>query len=368
MTWAQVANVAMYGANWNSSYVKTVAQSSPEQGRRIALLNAAITFFFYCSEPGQLKDPSWSAPKAFNAGDVVFFTGQPTYFNGTQFTSYQKNGMSVAYIGNDNMTTLETAGCYTTADGDPAIDVVAIFAANIDQKLPNGYVPLAPNVTVPNNGSIACGSPNMLKLLESSAIHKLQDKGITVLLTFLNNHDAAGWSEFLTESDAARFVEQLQSVVTTYGLDGIDIDDEYTAGSPVKTSLAMVTSMMRTAMPDKIISKALFDDAPYFGVSYNGSTLEQSLTYGWEMSYGESPKLRLPPYVDAGMAKESLSLGFWSGQKSSNATADVEWVKKNGYAGVMAYAVEDAQDQALLGSLVDAWDGPGNWNKQAHCP
>lgn len=134
--------------------------------------------------------------------DMVWLTGQPTYFNATQFSSYQKNGMTVAYIGQTNVTTLETAGCYTTADGSPAVDVVSIFAANIDQKLPTNYVRLAPNVTVPNNGSIACGSAGMLALLQSSAIKELQDKGITVLLTFLNNHDAAGWSEFATETGA----------------------------------------------------------------------------------------------------------------------------------------------------------------------
>lgn len=368
MTWTKVANVAMYGADWNSSFVRTVAQSAPEQGRRIALRDPAIAFFFYCSEPGELTDPSWASPKAFNAGDVVFFTGQPTYFNASQFTSYQKKGMSVAYVGQTNTSALETAGCYTTADGSPAVDVVCIFAANINQKLPTGYVHLAPNVTVPNGGSIACGSAGMLMLLRSPAIKELQDKGITVLLTFLNNHDDAGWSEFATEEDAQRFVSQMQHVVITYGLDGIDIDDEYSTGKKKNNSLAMVTSLMRKAMPGKIISKALFADLQYFGVPYQGVTLEQTLTYGWEMTYGGVPQHRLPKYVAAGMAKNALSLGFWSGHQFRNSTADVAWLKAHGYEGVMVYAFEDAPDQALLGKLVDAWHGPGNWNKLANCP
>lgn len=291
MPWSQTKNVAMYeGANWDA-YIKTVPNCSPEQARRIALLDPEISFFFYCRDYMVLTNPTWPAPREFNLGDAVFFSGEPWYGSAPQCNSYKKDGMSIAYIGDVTPTTLAAAGCYTTSDGGAAVDVVCIFAANLNKTLPPNYVPLAPGVPVPSGGTIACSSASLQQALQSDTIKQLQAKGITVLLTFLNNHDAAGWSEFATEADARTFVAQLQSLVSAYGLDGIDIDDEYSRGTPLCSSLAMVTSLMQQAMPDKIISKALWKDKKYFGVPYNGVTLEQTLSYGWEMSYGQPPQI-----------------------------------------------------------------------------
>lgn len=365
MPWNKSPNLGMYeGANWDG-YVKTVPNSSPEQARRVAMLDPTITFFFFFREYMVLTNPQWPSSKVFKSGDAVFFKGEPWFGSATQCDAYQKAGTSIAYV---SPSAVSVPGCFTTSNGSAAVDVVCIFAANIDQKLPNGSTLLAPNVTVASNGSIACGNPETMQALRNTtAIQNLQAKGIMVLLTLLNNHDAAGWSEFRSASDAQTFVKQLEVAVSTYGLDGIDIDDEYSAGSSVSSSLAMVTSMMKTAMPDKIISKALWDDTQYFGVVYENSTLEQSLTYGWEMSYGSPPADVMPKYVSAGMNKSALSKGFYAPQPSANVSADVEWLKSNGYAGVMAYAFQDEVNQELLGTLVDAWVGPGNWNKAANC-
>ncbi|MGA8432869.1 MAG: glycosyl hydrolase family 18 protein [Candidatus Sulfotelmatobacter sp.] len=368
MPWIKSPNVAMYGgANWNT-YIKTVPNSSPEQAKRIALLDPNISFFFFCRSGIEISDPSWPAPRRFNSGDAAFFSGKPWYGNAPQCDSYQKNGMSIAYINNITPALLNTAGCYVTADGGSGIDVVCIFNADINASLQSGYTALAPKVDVPPGGSYACAEANVVQTLQSTAIQQLQSLGITVLLSVLNNHDSAGWSEFTDPELAQNFVDQLKSVVTQYNLDGIDIDDEYSDGTANTTSLAMVTSMMQKSIPGKIISKALFQDLDYFGVPYKGVTLEQTLTYGWEMSYGGSPEYRLPPYVKKGMRKNTLSLGFWTGQPSRNPGNDVDWLKKNGYEGVMVYVFQIASETSLMGTLVNAWCGPGNWNKKPNCP
>ncbi len=375
MPWLKTANVAMYkGANWDS-YIKTVPKCSPQQARRIALLDPNISFFFFCREYMVLENPAWPASRVFNSGDAVFFRGAPWYGSAPQCDAYQKNGMSIAYINAiPDAAMLSGAGCYTTDDGGPAVDVVCcIDDAFINQTLPSYCTPLAPEIPILLGGSIACARTEFItKVLKSDAIQGLQAKGITVLLTFLNNHDDAGWSEFTTPAFAQNFVDQLKSVVETYGLDGIDIDDEFAGdgAKPVLNSLAMVTSMMKQCLPGKIISKALFADAEYFGVPYQGVTLEQTLTYGWEMSYGGAPQDRLPFYANAGMAKNALSLGFLSGDGTSSPhpIQDVDWLKKNGYEGVMVYAFEVAANSSLLGTLVNAWCGPGNWNQTPNCP
>lgn len=260
-----------------------------------------------------------------------------------------------AYINPNTPEQLESVGCYKKSDGSSAIDIVCIFAANINYST-NPYIHYCDNI---------------LNALTSNAIKKLQDQGIKVLLTILGNHLDAGWSCFNTESTANDYAKYLISdVVNKYGLDGIDIDDEYSNCSQTyQNSLVMITYFMKQIHPNIIISKALGNDLKYFTPSFMGKILADTLTYGWEMSYGGSPEYRLPPYVNqAKMAKKNLALGFWSGHSSSEPTNDVEWLKENGYGGVMVYGFESQSNVDLIGTLVNDLYGSGNWNKDPNCP
>jgi hypothetical protein len=369
MPWTKTANVAMYeGADW-SGLKQIVSDCTPQQAQRIAILDPTIRFFFFARESMVLTNPDWPEPKVFQPGDAVFFSGESWWGSAPQCDSYQRDGLSLAYIGNlgPNPTSPLVAADYVTAQGLNAVDIVSLFAANLNVTVFDDYVRLAPDVKVPTGGTLAVAHQDYIPLFQQS-VAALQEQGLIVLLTFLNNHDAAGWSEFdpdtaAGQADAQTFAQQLQAVVETYGFDGIDIDDEYSDGAPYPASLAMVTSMMQALMPGKLISKALFDDSDYFGPTYDGVGLAQTLTYGWQMSYGASPSDVLPAYVGYGMSQQALSMGFWTGQPSFDPSGDVAWLKSNGYAGVKDYAFEDSANQALLGSLVNDWMGPGNWNR-----
>ena len=48
-----------------------------------------------------------------------------------------------------------------------------------------------------------------------------------VLLSILGNHQGAGFANFTDYASADAFAADLEQVVKTYGLDGIDFDDEY---------------------------------------------------------------------------------------------------------------------------------------------
>lgn len=364
MAWTKTPNVAMYkGANWNT-LIKRVSNSSPEQAKRIALQNPNITFFFYCREYMVLEN--LGAQGVFYPGDAVFFSGEPWYGSAPQCDSYQKNYMTVAYINPKDSNQFKDIACYVLADGSPAIDVVCIFGANYaSNQLP--YLRA-------NNNDPPTDKPfndNIQKVLDDGSVKALQDKGITVLLTITNGWSQVGWSEFQSEADASAFAQYLKTdVVDKYGLDGIDIDDEYSNGTPQDNSLAMVTTLMQQLMPDKIISKALWDDLPplkYFTTEWKGKKLADNLSYGWQMGYGSSPEDTLPPYVDVGMAKNKLSQGFWSGQPSDDPAGDVKWIKDNGYEGVMIFSFETQANVDLMGSLVNDLYGPGNWNRDPKC-
>jgi hypothetical protein len=77
------------------------------------------------------------------------------------------------------------------------------------------------------------------------------------------------------------------------------------------------------------------------------------------MTYDNDPQDELPPYVQAGMAKLALAYGY-NGYVDPTAAA---WVQQQGYAGFMAYSFEGQAGQDVMGQLVNAWMGPGNWNK-----
>lgn len=271
------------------------------------------------------------------------------------------NGLMTAYINPQSSQQFQNVAGYTLADGSPAINVVCIFAGN--------YAAADLPYLRANNNNPPTTDPfndNIQQVLADGSVQYLQGKGLKVLLTVTNGWQSVGWSEFTSETAAMEFAQYLKTeVVEKYGLDGIDIDDEYSTGSPNDTSLIMVTTLMRQIMPDKIISKALFSDQLYFQANWNGHTLAGNLNYGSGMSYGLPPQLSLEPYTQDGLNQNQLSQGFWSGQPSANPDQNVQWLKNNGYAGVMIYAFEDQANVDLMGDLVNDWYGPGNWNPPA---
>jgi hypothetical protein len=79
------------------------------------------------------------------------------------------------------------------------------------------------------------------------------------------------------------------------------------------------------------------------------------------MSYGGWPLPRLAPYAYR-LLNNQLSLGFWAGSPSRSPTREVQWIRSKLYAGVMLFEFEAQSGVDLMGKLVNAWYGPGNWN------
>src|SRR5581483_2022379 len=232
------------------------------------------------------------------------------------------------YINPASSQQLRDVAGYRLADGSPAIDVVCLFAGNYAASEP-------PYLRANNNDPPTTSplNPTIQSVLDDGSVAYLQQQGLTVLLTVTNGWNPVGWSQFTSESDAAAFAQYLQSdIIGEYGLNGIDIDDEYSTGSPNDTSLIMVTTIMRSIMPDTVISKALWSDASDFAATWNGRTLAGNLSYGAEMSYGGPPQYRLPAYTSGQPAANLLtpsqvSCGFWANQPSSDPSADVAWLQ-----------------------------------------
>ena len=289
MPFTVTPNVAQYGgANW-SNFIKTVPNCTPQSAQRIARADPNIGFFFYCRGVLVLD-----GHPQFNPGDAVFFSGAPWPGSAPQADIYQKDVFTMAYV-MTNTSSLANAGCYTLADGRQFFDFVSVFAANLDGP-PN--VPVL-TFTLPVNAS----------LYDTDDVKKLQNLGITVLLSVVNNWSKAGWSEFTDQTAAQWFVDQLVAAVDRFGLDGIDIDDEYSIGTPTDTNLAMVTTLLRQALPGKIVSKALFDDSRISGRP-GTATRSPATSPTAGMSYFDPNYAgRLRPLCNAGIGKNQLAIG-----------------------------------------------------------
>lgn len=104
---------------------------------------------------------------------------------------------------------------YNLTDGTPFFDAVVLFAANIN------YDSVADHVYVHAN-------PNVQALLDESDtyIQPLRERGIKVYLGLLGNHDVAGIAQ-LSDWGAHEWAQEVAELCSTYKLDGVNLDDEY---------------------------------------------------------------------------------------------------------------------------------------------
>ncbi len=153
---------------------------------------------------------------------------------------------SIAYVEVNN-DQLANVGRYTLADGANAFDVAIIFAANINWD---------------GSKAVLYNNENVQRTLDDAAtqIRPLQAKGIKVSLSILGNHQGAGIANFPTQAAAEDFAAQVSATVAKYGLDGVDLDDEYsdygTNGTPQpnQQSIGWLISALRADMPGKLVS------------------------------------------------------------------------------------------------------------------
>ena len=166
-------------------------------------------------------------------------------------TAYAKTGpTTIAYI-EVNSNNLTNVGRYTlTTDGSNAFDIANIFAANTKWNGTDTTLFINPAITT------------ILNDLDNN-VHPLQNKGIKVVLSILGGGEGAGVANFASQAKAAVFASEVTAIVNQYGLDGIDIDDEYAeygccAGPPSTTnqdSIGWFISALRQNLgPEKLIT------------------------------------------------------------------------------------------------------------------
>lgn len=225
-----------------------------------------------------------------------------------------------------NSELLSNAACYYLEEDcvNTLFDIAIIFAANI-----NGS-PEKPELYL---------NENVMKILNDAEnqIRPLQGRGIYVLLSIVGNHQTAGISNFQSEEKAMNFANQVKNIVEKYGLDGVDLDDEYTdyRGAPARDdSVRWLISCLRNIMPNKAIS--LYDIGPAgYSMRTAPPDIAAKLNYAWNHDYGSFN----PPEIQVNGGKRHLAAAAIElGKTRSDTVVELaEKTKDEGYGVFLTY-------------------------------
>ena len=264
---------------------------------------------------------------------------------GPHATPTKSGPTSIAYVEVNN-DELANVGRYTLANGANAFDVAIIFAANIDYQ---------------DGKAVLSSNENVQRTLDQAAtqIRPLQAKGIKVSLSVLGNHQGAGIANFPTQAAAADFAAQVSATVSKYGLDGVDLDDEYSdygvngTPQPNQQSIGWLISALRADMPGKLIS--FYDIGPAStALASSSSSIGSKLDYAWNPYYGTYTAPSIP-----GLDKSKLSAAAVDIQNTPQATAVslAQRTKADGYGVFMTYNLPGGDQSAYVSSFTNVLYG-----------
>ncbi|WP_370901018.1 endo-beta-N-acetylglucosaminidase H [Chryseobacterium gossypii] len=237
------------------------------------------------------------------------------------------NPLGVCYV-EVNSNNILNVGSYTLQNSHKQLfDVAIIFAANI-------------NYDVSKNRAYVSNNNNVTKVLNdvNTYVKPLQQKGIKVLLDILGNHQGAGICNFPNQQAARDFALQIAHTVYTYGLDGVDLDDEYAGygnngtGLPNDSSFVMLLQELKAAMPDKLITFYYYGEA-ISRQTYNGDKAGNYINYSWNAMYSTYSVPNVPP-----LNKTKLSpAATWIGNTPTSTLANLATNTKNDAYGVFMW-------------------------------
>lgn len=278
----------------------------------------------------------------------------------------QLNPTGICYVEVNNNNILNAGAYKLQTSGNYLFNVVNIFAANINYDTARGRAYLS------NNN-------NVTKVLTNANtyIKPLQDKGMKVVLTILGNHQGAGFCNFPTREAARDFAQQLAHTVNTYGLDGIDFDDEYSdygqngTGQPNDSSFVMLVQELRALLPDKIISFYYYGPAAS-KLSWNGLRVGDYINYSWNATYGTFSAPNVPPLTKAQISPAAV----WMGNTSNATTTSLaSQTKTGGYGLFLWYDLHGTNETAQLSAGTQTLYGQQtvlstplqSWTQGANC-
>ncbi|MGO4488911.1 endo-beta-N-acetylglucosaminidase H [Microbacterium sp. 2RAF4] len=248
-----------------------------------------------------------------------------------------------------NSNDLANVADYTLADsGLPAVDLAMIFAANINYDGEKAYLHFNERVTETLQDA-------------QNQIRPLQARGTKVLLSVLGNHQGAGFANFTSFAAADAFAAQLADAVTTYGLDGIDFDDEWTnygangTPQPNAQSFGWLASALRDRLgPDKLITLYAIGET-YTVTDFTRFDAAAVIDHAWNPYYPSYNAPTVPGLEDrARLGAAAVDL---SNVSSATAADYARRTVSDGYGVYVAYNLTATDQSGLLSGITQALKG-----------
>jgi hypothetical protein len=215
---------------------------------------------------------------------------------------------------------------YTLPNGQPQTNVVYLFSATFVSTT-------APYISIPDT---IVQQMTLQAGQTQTNVQELQAAGIKVLFSIVGS-SGFGWDNVADGADFAQWI--LTNVIDQYGLDGIDIDDEFSNVKNIPNFMSTIGNL-RSVLTGSLLTKALWADnqkgSEYFrtpvpaGAPNAGKYLGQLLDFGSTMAYGYSFEEQtdlIQTYHDievdgenVGMAWNQLAIGVQAGPP------DTDWM------------------------------------------
>ena len=250
------------------------------------------------------------------------------------------------------------AGEYYFCNSSPreeVVDHVILFASNIRGNATSAWLHHNQNQTYILNNV-------------STLVQPLQNKGIKVLLGLLGDHTGVGFAN-LSPAMLESFAQQVATCVNTYGLDGVDLDDEYArydlapAGlpSPSAVILGNLVTRLRQLMPNKLITAFSFGNY----IPYMGATVFNSLDY-MHPNFGCNP---IPPsgLPNSKWAKLSIHIQGPNITIPSSSTIESCVESYSGYGEIMMFNLRQWNTSDIMNYFApDVWGRSVCWTGITH--
>lgn len=259
------------------------------------------------------------------------------------------------YIETNDVNPLNAKEYLFSNTSEEVVDHVILFASNIRGTA--GTVQLYHN----NNQSHILSNASTL-------IAPLQQKGIKVLLGLLGDHTGVGFAN-LTPAMINSFAQQVADCVNTYGLDGVDFDDEYAeygkiSGLPSPSSAIMgnLIAKLRELMPSKLITAFRYD----YAIGLN-ATATGKLNYMWP-DFGCSPTSPTG-LTNSKWAKLTISITNQGYTKPESSTIQGCSSSYSGYGAVMMFNMREWDTSYIMNDFASNVWGSGKtveWTGVSH--
>lgn len=183
-----------------------------------------------------------------------------------------------------------------------------------------------------------------------------------MLLSILGNHQGAGFCNFPDIQSARDFATQLSETVSRYGLDGVDLDDEFVqygeneTDKPNAFSFVYFLRELRALMPKKIISFYFIGPAST-RLTYGDLSAGDYLDYSWNPYYGTYSVPKLPKLGKARLSPAAVDV---TGTNIISAQNLAERTVRDGYGAFMMYDLPNTDISRYLGRISEKFYGSGS--------